>query len=61
MEILIAVIKVAVVLGVLITTVAYTVLIERKLAAAIQNRIGPNRVGWKGFLQPAADVLKLIM
>ncbi len=61
MEILIAVIKVAVVLAVLITTVAYTVLIERKLAAAIQNRIGPNRVGWKGFLQPAADVLKLIM
>jgi NADH-quinone oxidoreductase subunit H len=61
MEILIPLIKIAVVLAVLLTTVAYTVLVERKLAAAIQNRIGPNRVGWKGFLQPAADVLKLVM
>jgi NADH-quinone oxidoreductase subunit H len=60
MEILIAVIKIATVLVVLLTTVAYTVLVERKVAAAIQNRIGPNRVGWKGMLQPLADVLKLV-
>jgi NADH-quinone oxidoreductase subunit H len=60
-ELLIPVIKIVVVLGVLLTTVAYTVLLERKVAAAIQNRIGPNRVGWKGLLQPVADVLKLVM
>jgi NADH-quinone oxidoreductase subunit H len=60
MEILIPVIKIAAVLAVLLTTVAYTVLVERKVAAAIQNRIGPNRVGWKGMLQPLADVLKLV-
>lgn len=60
MELVIALIKIGVVLGVLLTTVAYTVLLERKVAAAIQNRIGPNRVGWKGMLQPLADVVKLV-
>lgn len=58
---LIPVIKIAVVMGVILSVVAYTVLLERRLAAAMQNRIGPNRVGWKGMLQPAADVIKLIM
>ncbi len=58
---LIASVKIAVVLVVMLTAVAYIVLIERKIAAAIQNRIGPNRVGWKGLLQPLADVVKLVM
>ncbi len=61
MEILITVIKIAVVMGVMLGAVAYIVLVERKVAAAIQNRIGPNRVGWQGLLQPLADVLKLVM
>jgi NADH-quinone oxidoreductase subunit H len=61
METIIAFGKVAVVLGVLLGVVAYVVLVERRVAAAIQNRIGPNRVGWQGLLQPLADVLKLVM
>ncbi|MBI5216211.1 MAG: NADH-quinone oxidoreductase subunit NuoH [Ignavibacteriae bacterium] len=61
MDILIVLIKIAVVLVTFLTTVAYVVLLERRLAAGIQNRIGPNRVGWQGVLQPLADVVKLVM
>ncbi|TAK57600.1 MAG: NADH-quinone oxidoreductase subunit NuoH [Bacteroidetes bacterium] len=61
MDILIILIKIAVVLVAFLTTVAYVVLLERRLAAGIQNRIGPNRVGWQGVLQPLADVVKLVM
>lgn len=47
---------VAVVLGI----VSYLVLVERWVCAWIQDRIGPNRVGIFGLLQPLADVAKLI-
>lgn len=59
--VVIALIKVILVMIIMLTAVAYIVLLERRLAAAIQNRIGPNRVGWQGMLQPLADVLKLVM
>lgn len=39
---------------------AYTTLVERKALGRIQNRIGPNRVGRWGILQPIADGLKLL-
>jgi NADH-quinone oxidoreductase subunit H len=46
---------------ILLTAVAYTVLLERKLVARIQNRWGPTRVGPFGLLQPLADGLKFIL
>ena len=60
MELLITVLKIIIVMLVMLGIVAYVVLLERRLCAAIQNRIGPNRVGWQGLLQPIADVLKLV-
>src|SRR5919199_2641146 len=41
--------------------VAYTVLAERRVLAFIQGRLGPNRVGPGGMLQPFADLLKFIL
>ncbi|MEM1081999.1 MAG: complex I subunit 1 family protein, partial [Pseudomonadota bacterium] len=45
---------------VLILAVAYMTYAERKVIGYIQNRVGPNRVGFKGLLQPFADVFKLM-
>ncbi len=58
--ILVSVIKSAIVLGVLLTAVAYTVWLERKVVGHMQNRWGPTRVGPFGLLQPAADGLKFL-
>jgi NADH-quinone oxidoreductase subunit H len=53
--------KIAGVVAVLLTLVAYSVLLERRICAWIQDRVGPNRVGPWGLFQPMADGLKLLL
>ena len=62
-----ALIKIAVVVGGVMTAAAYFVLLERKIAAWVQDRIGPNRVGIPllnirlfGLGQPLADGVKML-
>ena len=53
-------VKTAVLVFVVITAFAYLLLWERKLIGRFQVRYGPNRTGPHGYMQPAADVVKLI-
>src|SRR6266576_4301551 len=58
--VIVSVIKSAITLVVLLTAVAYTVWLERKVVGRMQNRWGPTRVGPFGLLQPAADGVKFL-
>ena len=59
--IIFALIKIVIILQVMLLTVSYLVYFERRVSAWAQNRLGPNRVGWEGILQPFADFLKLLL
>ncbi len=58
-DIIIIITKIVLVLVILLIGVAYSVLAERRVSAFIQDRYGPNRVGYEGLLQPFADIFKL--
>jgi NADH-quinone oxidoreductase subunit H len=58
-DIVIILLKIAVVLGVVMLHVAYATYFERKAIGHMQVRMGPMRVGWHGLLQPIADFVKL--
>ena len=58
-DIVAAVIKSAIVIFALLTAFAYMTLIERRVVAKMQGRLGPNRAGPSGVFQPVADAVKM--
>ncbi|HEX8152326.1 MAG TPA: NADH-quinone oxidoreductase subunit H, partial [Thermoanaerobaculia bacterium] len=60
-DIIISLVKVAIVLGMMLQVTPIMVWVERRGSALIQDRPGPNRVGPLGLLQSFADALKFIL
>ncbi|MFN5875268.1 MAG: NADH-quinone oxidoreductase subunit H, partial [Ignavibacteria bacterium] len=60
-QLIIALAQAGILVNLMLVAAAYMVLAERKIAAWIQNRVGPNRVGPWGLFQSCADVFKLYL
>lgn len=60
-QIIVTLITIAVVIGGILGACMYLVLAERKVSAWMQDRMGPNRVGPYGLIQPVADALKILL
>ncbi|MCY0897560.1 MAG: NADH-quinone oxidoreductase subunit NuoH [Firmicutes bacterium] len=61
LQIVLLVIKIVLLIAILMGGFAYTMLLERRLLGFFQLRLGPNRVGPGGLLQPIADGLKMVL
>src|ERR671933_2287944 len=60
-HLLVPLIVMVVVMGTLLGGTLYLVHAERKISAYMQDRVGPNRLGWGGVFQPIADGLKIFL
>ena len=61
MQIIVGLIVIVIMLHVILIGCAYSIMLERKLSSWMQDRVGPNRTGPFGLLQPIADGLKFLM